>query len=104
MLPHSALSLHCADALSALGDAAAAFKPTQPLIIAFFTFKGGVGKTTLCNLLAYILAKLGFNSVLIDGDRQGNLTLHFQDNPKHDKHEPAAEEKVRDTMEAGSSY
>lgn len=94
------LSLHCADALGALGDAASAFKPTQPLIVAFFTFKGGVGKTTLCNLLAYILAKLDFNILLIDGDRQCNLTLHFQDNPKHDKHELGADEKVREAIGA----
>ena len=97
------LSTHYADALSALGDAAAAFKPSQALIVAFFTFKGGVGKTTLCNLLAYILAKLDFNILLIDADRQCNLTLHFQDNPKHDKHEAAAEEKVRDAVEAWCS-
>lgn len=64
--------------MSALGDAASAFTPTQALIVAFFTFTGGVDKTTLCNLLAYTLAKLGIiNILLIDGDRQGNLTLHF---------------------------
>ena len=63
--------------MSALGDAASAFTPTQALIVAFFTFTGGVDETTLCNLLAYTLAKLGFNILLIDGDRQGNLTLHF---------------------------
>ena len=89
-----ALSCCSTDALSALGDAAAAFIPTQALIVAFFTFKGGVGKTTLSNLLAYILAKLGFSILLIDADRQCNLTLHFQDNPKHENHDAAEVEKV----------
>ena len=71
-----------AEALNTLGDVAVAVSPGKPLIVSFFTFKGGVGKTTLCNLLAYTLAKSGFDILLIDADRQCNLTLHFQDNPK----------------------
>lgn len=67
----------------ALGNAAAAFSAQIPLLVAFFTFKGGVGKTTLTVLLATILAKMGFTAIIIDADRQCDITIHFQENPEH---------------------
>lgn len=69
----------CADLL---GAAAAALSAKVPLLVAFFTFKGGVGKTTLTILLATILVKLGFNVIIINGDRQRNVDTTFQENPK----------------------
>lgn len=36
--------------------------------------KGGVGKTTVCLLLGYNLAKRGYRTLMIDFDSQGNLS------------------------------
>ena len=44
-----------------------------PLLVAMFTFKGGVGKTTLTTLLATMLAKIGFNVLVADADRQASV-------------------------------
>lgn len=43
-------------------------------VIAFFNNKGGVGKTTLVNHIAWMLAEMGVNVVLCDLDPQANLT------------------------------
>ena len=47
----------------------------DPILISFFSHKGGVGKTTGCYNIASILAKdFGLRVLLIDADSQGNLT------------------------------
>ena len=43
-------------------------------IVSCFNIKGGVGKTTLINLLSLKLSELGHKILLIDGDTQANLT------------------------------
>lgn len=43
--------------------------------IAIFNNKGGVGKTTLTFHVAYALAEMGHNTLLLDLDPQSNLTL-----------------------------
>ena len=60
---------------------ASALALSQSLMIAMFTFKGGAGKTTLTILLATIMAKLGFNVLIVDADGQGNASTFFQVNP-----------------------
>lgn len=45
--------------------------------ICFSNNKGGSGKSTACSNVAYGLASLGYNVLLIDGDMQMNLTLSF---------------------------
>jgi cellulose biosynthesis protein BcsQ len=47
--------------------------------IAFFNNKGGVGKTTLVNHLAWMFHELGLRLVLLDLDPQANLTASFLD-------------------------
>lgn len=43
-------------------------------IVTCFNIKGGVGKTTLINLLSLKLSEMGYKVLLIDGDTQANLT------------------------------
>lgn len=80
-----------------ISSAAAAI--SIPLLVAFFTFKGGVGKTTLTILLATMLAKLGFTVIVCDADRQGNATTHFQENPEPSKFRRDEEVKIKDTYQ-----
>jgi chromosome partitioning protein len=42
--------------------------------IAFYNFKGGVGKTTLCYQISTHLALMGFNVLVVDTDPQGHLS------------------------------
>lgn len=42
--------------------------------VAFYNFKGGVGKTTLCYQISTHLALMGFNILVIDADPQGHLS------------------------------
>jgi chromosome partitioning protein len=44
------------------------------MIISFANSKGGVGKTTSCMSVGCCLANLGFKTLLIDLDHQGNLS------------------------------
>lgn len=52
---------------------------------AFYNFKGGTGKTTLCYQVSVHLAFCGYNVLLIDTDQQGNTTstLGYRDNMKY---------------------
>ena len=47
--------------------------------LAFFNNKGGVGKTTLVNHLAWMYAELGLSVLVADLDPQANLTSMFLD-------------------------
>ncbi|MDR6770435.1 ParA family protein [Azospirillum sp. BE72] len=48
--------------------------------VAFFTNKGGVGKTTLvCNLAAFLSKKRGKKVLIVDADPQGNATQYMFD-------------------------
>lgn len=44
---------------------------------AFYNFKGGVGKTTLCYQVATHLAICGYKVLAVDTDQQGNLSVLF---------------------------
>lgn len=46
----------------------------EPLVIAFDIHKGGGGKTTLTDNIAYELGYRGYNVLVIDGDSQGDST------------------------------
>jgi chromosome partitioning protein len=47
----------------------------RPLITAVVLQKGGVGKTACAVNLAYVLARTGSRTLLVDADPQGNATL-----------------------------
>lgn len=49
----------------------------QPLVIAVANQKGGVGKTTITRELAGSVALRGYSVLMIDCDRQGNLTESY---------------------------
>lgn len=53
--------------------------PTLPdkKVHAFYNFKGGTGKTTLCYQVATHLAICGYKVLVIDADAQGHLTSSF---------------------------
>lgn len=50
---------------------------SQPVVIADYIGKGGVGKSTLTALLGYFLAALGYRVAILDLDRQGSQSLFF---------------------------
>lgn len=47
------------------------------LNIAFVSLSGGQGKTTTALLMGRILAQQGFNTLMVDGDPQANLTTYL---------------------------
>ena len=47
-------------------------------VMAINMFKGGVGKSTLTQLMADILSAMGFKVLVIDVDPQGTVTKKFQ--------------------------
>src|ERR1700733_2387518 len=49
----------------------------QPIRITIYNHKGGVGKTTLSVNIAAALAELGKSVLLVDSDRQCNLTSYL---------------------------
>lgn len=44
---------------------------------AFYNFKGGTGKTTICYQVATHLALCGYKVLVVDADAQGHLTVSF---------------------------
>jgi chromosome partitioning protein len=46
----------------------------QPFIMSFANSKGGVGKTTSCIAVGCCLAELGYKTLVIDLDHQGNMS------------------------------
>lgn len=49
----------------------------QPRVINVFGMKGGIGKTSIATALAEGASRLGFKTLAIDLDMQGNLTQSF---------------------------
>lgn len=49
----------------------------QKKVHAFYNFKGGTGKTSLCFQVSTHLALCGYKVLLIDSDPQGHLTVSF---------------------------
>jgi cellulose biosynthesis protein BcsQ len=47
---------------------------TETMILLVTSGAGGCGKTTTCSHLAYAMSKLGVNVLVIDADKQGNLS------------------------------
>lgn len=50
---------------------------SEKKVHAFYNFKGGTGKTTLCYQVATHLAICGYRVLVIDADAQGHLTSSF---------------------------
>ena len=60
-------------------------RPDSPIKSAFHTVKGGAGKTTLCHAISCRAGCYGFKTLVIDLDKQANLTMSFGINPKRDE-------------------
>lgn len=56
----------------------------RPSVWAFYNFKGGVGKTTLCYEIAAHLAFMGYSVLAVDADPQGHLSTAFSVNTSAD--------------------
>lgn len=56
------------------------FKP----VMAFYNFKGGVGKTSICFQISSHLAMMGFKVLVVDADPQGHLTTSFGLSNEHE--------------------
>lgn len=80
-IPQAVLLLLRAEANVATptGIPAAAAGPAT--VVAFANQKGGVGKTTSCVNVAYLLAVAGQRVLIIDADSQSNATIHFGFDP-----------------------
>ena len=64
------------------------------ITITFGNFKGGTGKTTNSSLIAYILSNLGYKTLLIDLDPQGNATTLYLKTKQRISHEVVKFEKT----------
>ena len=64
------------------------------IAITFGNFKGGTGKTTNSSLIAYILSNLGYKTLLIDLDPQGNATTLYLKTKQRISHEVVKFEKT----------
>lgn len=51
----------------------------EPKVIAVGNHKGGPGKTTMCTNIAYELAELGYNVLIVDTDSQMDATKTYLD-------------------------
>ena len=73
---------------------AESFRGTPIKIISVFSFKGGVGKTTVCANMAAMIASASIRVLVIDGDPQGNLSSFFFEDSvrRHDNADDNADE------------
>lgn len=56
------------------------------VILAVANQKGGVGKTTTCVNLAFLLGRKGYRVLLVDCDGQANATMHLALDPLQEEH------------------
>lgn len=75
-----------AAALQALEAPAEPAGTGSAVVLAVANQKGGVGKTTSCVNLAFLLARKGLRVLLIDCDGQANATIHFGLDPLAEEH------------------
>lgn len=66
------------------------------IVLSFYNFKGGTGKTSICYQVSTHLAIMGFNVLVIDADPQGHLStsLGFDNNHNY----PTLSDVVNDTV------
>ncbi len=66
------------------------------IILSFYNFKGGTGKTSICYQISTHLALMGFNVLVIDADPQGHLStsLGFDNNHSY----PTLSDVVNETV------
>ena len=75
----------------------------RPCVITIANRKGGVGKTTSALAIGTILAQRGFNTLLVDLDPQGNLTLSLGFKP-HTLRMPSDGSYADDTFFTRNTY
>lgn len=69
------------DATSPVGIPAASNHRNAPLVLCAANQKGGVGKTTTCVNVAWLLSRQGQRVLLVDCDPQANATVHLGVDP-----------------------
>lgn len=57
---------------------------SKDIILSFYNFKGGTGKTSICYQVAAHLAIMGFDVLVIDADPQGHLSTSLGFDNNHD--------------------
>lgn len=70
--------------------------PPNPLHL---TPPSGTGKSTLTAHLGTMLGQLGFNVLLVDADRQGNLSTFFKGDPKPQQPDPPPSDTVAEQQQ-----
>ncbi|WP_029009027.1 ParA family protein [Azospirillum halopraeferens] len=62
--------------MAALDDGRTRPESRRPLVLALSLQKGGTSKTSSAVCIAYILARAGYRTLLIDADSQANASVH----------------------------
>ena len=80
----------------------------MPVVVAFLSQKGGVGKSTLARALADLATKSGVKTLVADLDKQQSTVMHWQQHRAAAKLEPPIEvlafDSIDEAIEGGENY
>ena len=85
---------------SAAASLAAGRPAIDPILIAMYNYKGGVGKTTNLIQIATTLARRGVTTLMVDADPQCNLTSFFKPRVADEEKDDDEEDEVEEDEEA----
>lgn len=77
--------------------------PGPPLILGVWSHKGGTGKSTFAAMVACMLAKKGYKTIMVDADAQQSITFHFAENVINVEEEPEEDEQGEEAEEPAHS-
>jgi len=80
----------------------------MPVVVAFLSQKGGVGKSTLARALADLATKSGVKTLVADLDKQQSTVMHWHRHRESAKLEPPVDvgafDSMDDAIEGGETY